>query len=493
MKLLVETMAFSPIPYDGGKLFTEAVDDRPGKYQGTTVLKVRGVSQQVGIKNVNNRIYPESLWAKVLADDSGFMQRIKEGAVAGQIEHPESGNTTLDKISHRVDRVWREGENICAEYTIFATPDGLKLQELYRNGFPCAVSSRGRGETRQENGVDIVEDGFQMDTFDFVYDPSVRPARPKPVKENVSHPTVNNHQESRVMNEKAARMVGQVRESARRISEGVKSAKSIKDLVALSTQVQEQQDKIASIDAGDAGTALAELSGQLTSIQQELSGRMVKVAEDGPDPAAGDTAPNAGAAAPPAATDPGKTGDDTVPKCGTCNGPLDANGKCGKCDIEPQPGAAPGGPGADGTTVPRATLERRYNAAIAVIEDIRDRYLKLEKDHSGLVERHKAALRLVQEMMEQAETAKKSAYVQQLVASNPSLKKIESKLMAQASVKDIQTLVEEVVKPLADGVVREPLPPSGSTPPSGGNSAPSGTISESKAPRMLGGIPAGRR
>jgi len=79
--------------------------------EGETVkrLRVRGKIQQIDKVNENNRSYPEKLWKKVLADQSPFMQRIRNRQVLGVLEHPEKGGTKLGEVSHFIEKVWIDG------------------------------------------------------------------------------------------------------------------------------------------------------------------------------------------------------------------------------------------------------------------------------------------------------------------------------------------------------------------------------------------------
>lgn len=143
-------------------------------------LRVSGPAQIVGERNQNGRVYPGDLWDRVLSPTSMFVERLNNRTVLGECEHPDDGNTKLPRVSHLVERVWREGAVINATHLIFRTPTGQIVEELFNNGCSPGVSSRGTGSTRRENGDDIVEaDGYVLDTWDFVYNPSVSIARPK--------------------------------------------------------------------------------------------------------------------------------------------------------------------------------------------------------------------------------------------------------------------------------------------------------------------------
>jgi hypothetical protein len=173
-------------------LIERASDD---EYEGR--LRVRGIYQKVGAQNENGRVYPSSVWETVLKEGSRFMGRLREGRVLGELEHPESGNTHLARVSHKILKVWREsldagneyevpaGDYILGEEIVLNTPNGRILEELYRAHVPVGISSRGRGDTRPKGEVEEVLDNYELDTFDHVYQPSVVEATPRPVSEAI--------------------------------------------------------------------------------------------------------------------------------------------------------------------------------------------------------------------------------------------------------------------------------------------------------------------
>jgi len=150
-------------------------------------LYVYGPAQVADQRNGNGRVYPSSLWDKVLREDSHFMRRLRARQVLGELEHPNEANTKLPRVSHLVVDVQRRGNVIYAGHLIFRTPMGQIIEELYNCKVTPGVSSRAIGRVRKTQEGDIVEeDDFVLDTFDFVYLPSVSIARPVPVKANES-------------------------------------------------------------------------------------------------------------------------------------------------------------------------------------------------------------------------------------------------------------------------------------------------------------------
>jgi len=165
-------------------VITEAKTDGPYKqYAGRMI--VRQVCQREDVKNENHRSYPSRVWDINLAEDSAFMRRLKAGKVVGELEHPESGNTHLARVSHKILNVERmylpegnefgvpAGKYLVDTYVILKTPMGQIAEELHHCGISPGQSSRGRGDVRSEGDVEIVQDNYVLDTFDLVYQPSV--------------------------------------------------------------------------------------------------------------------------------------------------------------------------------------------------------------------------------------------------------------------------------------------------------------------------------
>lgn len=175
--LTEETVTFIP-------RLEERVDRREGKR-----LFVRGPAQRLEHRNQNGRIYPRSVFERNLSESSQFQERLRNRQVLGELEHPENGNTALNRVSHIVVGATIEdlaegnqygvetGTYVITECMVLETPMGKILKELLERGVPVGISSRGRGDTIQNGEDEIVQDNYELDTWDYVYRPSVREAR----------------------------------------------------------------------------------------------------------------------------------------------------------------------------------------------------------------------------------------------------------------------------------------------------------------------------
>lgn len=177
MKLLVESYPFTP----------ELLEER----EVTTVLgtekrlRAGGPFQKADVPNDNSRVYPGPVFEDVLAETSPFKQRLKNRQVFGEMEHPKDGVSNLNRLSHIVDSVYMKKDGLVyGESTIFNIPRTLVLKEVFAVGGQIPVSSRGRGETMtRSDGLEEVQKGYELDTFDFVCTPSVGIARTDKLRE----------------------------------------------------------------------------------------------------------------------------------------------------------------------------------------------------------------------------------------------------------------------------------------------------------------------
>ena len=153
---------------DGGvcqDLLTE--DEKRRVAEGATILT--GVMQMSETKNHNGRVYPHSLLEREV---ERYKQLVGQRRALGELDHPESSVINLQNCSHLVTDIWMEGKKVMGKIEVLPTPSGAILESLVKAGVPCGISSRGMGSVREQNGVTLVEDDFQLICFDMVSDPS---------------------------------------------------------------------------------------------------------------------------------------------------------------------------------------------------------------------------------------------------------------------------------------------------------------------------------
>ena len=158
------------------KLITEQVqevqilkeeDEKTGKKN----YKLKGIFLQGDIKNRNGRVYPvEVLEKEVKRYNKEF---IAENRGYGELGHPEGPTVNLERVSHMVTSLERDGKNFIGEAKVMSTPMGKIVENIMDDGGKLAVSSRGMGSLEQKNGTNYVKNDFYLATAaDIVADPS---------------------------------------------------------------------------------------------------------------------------------------------------------------------------------------------------------------------------------------------------------------------------------------------------------------------------------
>ena len=100
------------------KLITEQIQDveilkRRGRKVRKKNYKLKGIFLQGDIKNRNGRIYPvEVLEKEVARYNKDF---INENRGYGELGHPEGPTVNLERVSHMVTSLKRDGKNFVGE------------------------------------------------------------------------------------------------------------------------------------------------------------------------------------------------------------------------------------------------------------------------------------------------------------------------------------------------------------------------------------------
>ena len=135
-------------------------------------LYIEGVFLQGNIKNRNGRMYPmNTLEKEVNRYNETFVQK---GRALGELGHPDGPTVNLDRVSHKITSLVKEGSNFKGKAQILNTPMGKIASSLLDEGVMLGVSSRGVGSLQTTSeGCKIVGEDFQLATAaDIVADPS---------------------------------------------------------------------------------------------------------------------------------------------------------------------------------------------------------------------------------------------------------------------------------------------------------------------------------
>lgn len=161
------------------KLICELIDDesliKPVIEEGANGQKacfIEGVFMQAGIKNKNGRIYPSETMEQEV--NRYIEEKVNQNRAYGELNHPTSPTINLDRVSHLIKEIRRDGNNYIGRAKILeSTPMGRIARSLIDEGCKLGVSSRGVGSVKQRNGVMEVQNDFRLSTAaDIVADPS---------------------------------------------------------------------------------------------------------------------------------------------------------------------------------------------------------------------------------------------------------------------------------------------------------------------------------
>lgn len=139
---------------------------------------VEGPFQRSDVRNANKRVYPRSLWDKLVGDGKSYvMESVRSRGMVGHLEHPGDGRTDGKQGALVItDLKLKEDGVVWGRCELLDTPNGQILQEYTRKGVRWGVSSRGNGTVRDDGTVE--SDSYVLETWDAVMKPSVPGAYP---------------------------------------------------------------------------------------------------------------------------------------------------------------------------------------------------------------------------------------------------------------------------------------------------------------------------
>ena len=160
------------------EVLTEATEDGKGKN-----YFIEGVFAQAEAKNRNGRVYPMAVMEKAV--DKYVKEQVKTKRAVGELNHPEGPTVNLDKVSHLIESLDWQKNDVVGKARILDTPNGRIVKGLLDGGVGLGVSTRGMGSLEQRNGAMVVKDDFILSTIDIVQDPSAPDAFVNGIMEGV--------------------------------------------------------------------------------------------------------------------------------------------------------------------------------------------------------------------------------------------------------------------------------------------------------------------
>jgi hypothetical protein len=168
--LLIEEI----LPSDGNVIMETVKDSKGGKK-----VFLSGIFMQGEVQNRNGRVYPLS---EISSAVDGAKQTIAtHGGIFGELDHPQTLNVNMDRISHVIREIYMDGSNAVGKAELLETPMGMIAKELAKSGVRYGISSRGTGDVDSSGGVK----GFRLVTCDLVVTPSAQGAILDPIYESL--------------------------------------------------------------------------------------------------------------------------------------------------------------------------------------------------------------------------------------------------------------------------------------------------------------------
>jgi hypothetical protein len=156
------------------KLISEQIEDVTfiaEESNGKKNYFIEGIFLQGEIKNRNGRMYPMAVLDREVGKYTESF--INTDRALGELGHPDGPNLNLDRVSHKITSLKKEGTNYVGRAKILGTPMGSIAKNLLDEGIKLGVSSRGMGSIKKESNCNVVCDDFMLATAaDIVADPS---------------------------------------------------------------------------------------------------------------------------------------------------------------------------------------------------------------------------------------------------------------------------------------------------------------------------------
>ena len=144
-----------------------------------------GILGRANARNRNGRVYPKTLLQRQAA--AFYDRHVRNRRALGELDHPAPTSPTfrcldVSNVSHQVlDYFWKDND-LMGYVEVLPTRAGAMLRDLYVAGFQMGMSSRGWATLKDEDGYVVIQEDFELITFDFVSDPSTEGAYLKPLQ-----------------------------------------------------------------------------------------------------------------------------------------------------------------------------------------------------------------------------------------------------------------------------------------------------------------------
>lgn len=181
---------------------------------------IEGIYAQSEVKNRNGRIYPKNILFKGV--DEFVKNYVNTHRAYGELNHPDSPAINLERACILIKELKKSGNDIVGKSIVLDTPMGQILKGILSGGGQVGVSTRALGSVKEnDEGAEVVQDDFILNTIDVVSDPSAPNA------------FVNGIMESCEWFRQGNKFIKQTERAKKRINEAIRS-----------TRIKEKREKL---------------------------------------------------------------------------------------------------------------------------------------------------------------------------------------------------------------------------------------------------------
>ena len=133
---------------------------------------IESIWMQGDVVNRNKRNYPFKILEN--AANKYIKEKVSTRRAMGELGHPEGPSINMDRVSHIIESLKKDGTNYVGKAKILNTPYGQIVKAMMDENVKFGVSSRGLGSVKpNKQGINEVQNDFFIATAgDIVADPS---------------------------------------------------------------------------------------------------------------------------------------------------------------------------------------------------------------------------------------------------------------------------------------------------------------------------------
>jgi hypothetical protein len=145
---------------------------------GNKNVWLNGIFMQCEQQNRNGRIYSLKEMEGSVKSANEIIKKTR--GLLGELDHPQTLTTNLDRVSHVIRELNIRGNDVYGKALLIDTPCGNIAKEISKH-VNFGVSSRGTGQVAESGQVS----GYNFVTIDIVAQPSAHDAYPRTVMESI--------------------------------------------------------------------------------------------------------------------------------------------------------------------------------------------------------------------------------------------------------------------------------------------------------------------